>query len=113
MARAGERSGAGDRLPTMLATVVVILSLVVMPPVLVVARWAGRRAANRETIPWRPIFQLVEHRTRCLGHTRARVEGELGPALGIPPWAWGELFALRRPLERKPRAAPPEPEGRS
>jgi hypothetical protein len=72
--------------------------------VVVTAYGLGRRAGKRQTIPWRPIFQLVEHRTRCLRHERARVERELGPLLGIPPWAWQELFALRRPLRRRPAA---------
>jgi len=29
-------------------------------------------------MPWRPIFQLVDHRTHCLRHEPARVQAELG-----------------------------------
>jgi hypothetical protein len=72
-----------------------------------VANRLGRRAGMRETVPWRPIFQLVEHRKRCLAHDRVRVQRDLGPVLGIPEWAWAELAALRRPLLR--RAARIEP----
>jgi hypothetical protein len=94
----------------MSSTVAVILPLTLVPVVVIaIARRCGRRAAARETLPWRPIFQLVEHRTRCLGHDPARVERDLGPILGIPAWAWRELFALRRPLDRRrPSGSTPE-----
>jgi hypothetical protein len=59
----------------------------------------GRRRGQGVTIPWRPIFQIVDHRHRCLGHDRARVERDLGSLLPVPPWAWDELLALRRPLD--------------
>jgi hypothetical protein len=73
-----------------------------------VASRLGRRAGMRETVPWRPIFQLVEHRARCLAHDRLRVERDLGPILGIPEWAWTELATLRRPLLRRAvRIEPP------
>jgi len=100
------RTGAVRRLNVMslvLAAVCIVLALAVI----VAAYRLGRRAGKRQTIPWRPIFQLVEHRTRCLHHDRSRVERELGPALGIPPWAWKELFALRRPLARRGAAERP------
>ena len=84
---------------------VIAVCIVVASAVVAAAYRLGRRAGMRQTIPWRPIFQLVEHRTRCLQHERARVERELGPLLGIPPWAWQELFALRRPLVRRGAAA--------
>jgi hypothetical protein len=87
-------------LPVSLVVLVAVLSIVLSYDV-------GRRAGARMTIPWRPIFQLVDHRTRCLGCARARVESELGPLLRIPPWAWGELFAMRRPLERRSRPSVP------
>lgn len=53
-------------------------------------------------MPWRPIFQLVDHRTRCLGHDVAKVRAELGRIVPLSPVAWGELSAMRRPV-----AAPP------
>jgi len=90
----------------MLTAVSVILVLAA-PATVLLAYAAGRRAAKKKTVPWRPIFQLVDHRTLCLGHDRARVERELGELLHIPAWAWGELFAMRRPLDRRtlrPRA---------
>jgi len=64
--------------------------------------FAGRAAAQTKTSSWRPIFQLVDHRARCLGHERPRLMRELGERLAIPPWAWDELLAVRRPLERRP-----------
>lgn len=72
-----------------------------------VARRLGHRAGMQQTIPWRPIFQLLEHRVRCLDHDHARVQRELGPSLGIPDWAWTELSALRRPLLRRARRIEP------
>ncbi len=71
--------------------------------VVLVAHRLGRRAGMQQTIPWRPIFQLVEHRARCLAHERLRVQRDLGPVLGIPDWAWAELATLRRPLLRRAR----------
>jgi len=91
----------------MFTAVSVILVLAVSTAVLL-GYVAGRHAAKKKTVPWRPIFQLVDHRTRCLGHDQARVERELGDLLQIPAWAWGELFAMRRPLDRRtlrPRTA--------
>jgi hypothetical protein len=102
-ASARVRSGGVRRLKVMssaLAAVCIVLAFAVI----VAAYRLGRRAGKRQTIPWRPIFQLVEHRTRCLHHDRLRVERELGAALGIPSWAWKELFALRRPLARRAAA---------
>ncbi len=82
-----------------------MLVIVVGSGIVVAAYHMGRRAGMRQTIPWRPIFQLVEHRTRCLGQDPTRVQGDLGPLLGVPAWAWSELFALRRPLARRSGAA--------
>ena len=85
-----------------------VILVLTAPAAVLVAYAAGRRTGKKTTVPWRPIFQLVDHRTRCLGHDRARVEQELGELLHIPAWAWGELFAMRRPLDRRtlrPRAA--------
>ncbi len=48
-------------------------------------------------MPWRPIFQLVDHRTHCLGQDTRRVQTELGTLFALPPVAWRELFAMRRP----------------
>jgi hypothetical protein len=62
---------------------------------------AGRRAARKETLPWRQIFQLVDHRARCLAHPPPRIERELGGVLPIPPVAWPILLAPRRPLDRR------------
>ncbi len=60
-------------------------------------------------MPWRPIFQLVDHRTHCLGHDVARVRADLGSIVPLSPVAWGELSALRRPVAaaavRRPVAA--------
>ncbi len=50
-------------------------------------------------MPWRPIFQLVDHRAHCLGHDAARVRSELGALLPLTPVAWGELLAMRRPVQ--------------
>jgi len=71
--------------------------------VLAVAYVSGRRAGRRKTVPWRPIFQLVDHRVRCLGHERVQVQQEIGSLLHIPPWAWDEIFAMRKPLDRRRR----------
>lgn len=86
----------------MLSAVSIVIVLAV-PTVLLGAYAAGRLAGRRKTVPWRPIFQLVDHRTHCLGHEAARVQQDLGMLLAIPPWAWAELFAMRRPLDRRPR----------
>jgi len=53
-------------------------------------------------MPWRPIFQLVDHRTHCLRHEPARVQAELGSLLALPPVAWRELLAMRRPIDPSP-----------
>jgi len=53
------------------------------------------------TVPWRPIFQLVDHRVRCLGQDRVRVQEDVEKWLPIPPWAWQEIFAMRTPLDRR------------
>jgi hypothetical protein len=84
----------------MLAAVSVIYLLAV-PTAVFLGYVAGRHTAKKKTVPWRPIFQLVDHRRRCLGHERARIERELGDLLQIPAWAWGEVFAMRRPLDRR------------
>jgi hypothetical protein len=81
-----------------------VLSIVVVvaaPALIALAHAAGRHAGKQMTLPWRPIFQLVDHRVHCLGHDRRRVELELGDLLGIPAWAWPELLSLRRPLDRR------------
>lgn len=49
-------------------------------------------------MPWRPIFQLVDHRIHCLGHDAARVRADLGAVLPLTPAAWTEVAALRRPV---------------
>jgi hypothetical protein len=57
-------------------------------------------------MPWRPIFQLVDHRAHCLGQDPRRIQAELGSRLPLPPVAWRELLAMRRPVTRpQPRAA--------
>jgi hypothetical protein len=86
-------------------TAVSISILLAVPAILLAAYAAGRHAGRRETVPWRPIFQLVDHRVRCLGHDRARVQSELESVLPVPSWAWPELFAMRRPLDRRPLRA--------
>ena len=53
-------------------------------------------------MPWRPIFQLVDHRTHCLGHDPIRVQAELGSLFALPAVAWGELLAMRRPSHPPP-----------
>jgi hypothetical protein len=85
----------------MVSVLGVVLSLLCAAGTVAAAHAAGRRAGKRLTVPWRPIFQLVDHRTRCLGQQRARVQQDLGSRLPIPPWAWEELFAMRRPLDRR------------
>jgi hypothetical protein len=85
----------------MLSTITIML---VAAPVAALAGYvAGRAAAQTKTSSWRPIFQLVDHRARCLGHDRPRLTDELGERLAIPPWAWDELLAMRRPLDRRAR----------
>ncbi len=49
-------------------------------------------------MPWRPIFQLVDHRIHCLGHDSVRVRDDLGAVLPLSPVAWTELSAMRRPV---------------
>jgi hypothetical protein len=66
-----------------------------------VALWAyraGRRTGSKKTMPWRPIFQLVDHRTHCLGHDATRVRSDLQNQLPLTPVAWGEVLAMRRPV---------------
>jgi len=77
------------------------------PLVSIAAYRAGRRTGGRKTMPWRPIFQLVDHRTHCLGHEPAQVQRDLGALLPLPPVAWRELLAMRRPLPpiMRPRVA--------
>lgn len=53
-------------------------------------------------MPWRPIFQLVDHRAHCLGHDVSRVRAELGNIVPLSPAAWGELTAMRRPVPATP-----------
>ena len=81
----------------MLAWVLVII-VSVTPLLCATAYVIGRHASQGVTIPWRPIFQLVDHRQRCLGQGRERIRAELGGLLPVAPWAWDELFALRVPL---------------
>ncbi len=76
--------------------------------VVLLAYLAGRYAGKRETIPWRPIFQLVEHYTTCLGEDPAAVTERITAALRIPAWAWqeisrrhGALDGSRRVLRRE------------
>jgi hypothetical protein len=71
------------------------------PVVVLGAYLAGRHSRRKGTIPWRPIFQLVDHRTRCLGQDRPRVQRELGLLLHVPPWAWDEIFAMRKLFSRR------------
>jgi hypothetical protein len=78
---------------------VIGLTVAAYPGVAMKAYWAGRRTGSRKTMPWRPIFQLVDHRTHCLGHAPARVQAELGPLLSLSSLAWGELLAMRRPVK--------------
>jgi hypothetical protein len=57
-------------------------------------------------MPWRPIFQLVDHRTHCLRHEPARVQAELGTLFSLSSLAWGELLAMRRPVKVSALRAP-------
>jgi hypothetical protein len=84
----------------MLSTITIML--LAAPVAFLTGYFAGRAAAQTKTSSWRPIFQLVDHRARCLGHERPRLARELGERLAIPPWAWDELLAIRRPLDRRP-----------
>jgi len=84
------------------------LTAAACPGVAVRAYWAGRRTSGRKTMPWRPIFQLVDHRTHCLGHDAEKVRADLGTLLPLTPVAWRELLAMRRPVNvarLRPRAA--------
>jgi hypothetical protein len=84
------------------------LTVAACPWVALRAHRAGRRTGGRKTMPWRPIFQLVDHRIHCLGHEPARVQAELGALLALPPVAWRELLAMRRPAKPanlRPRVA--------
>jgi hypothetical protein len=76
-----------------------IVIALLTPLIAVIAYGLGRRPGKRMTVPWRPIFQLVDHRQRCLGHDRTRLQREIGTLLSVPPWAWDQLLALRRPLD--------------
>jgi hypothetical protein len=87
--------------------VVAIVIVLVGTVAVVVAYQLGRHTGMHQTIPWRPIFQLIEHRSRCLAHDHSRVQRDLGPPLGIPEWAWSELSVLRRPLLRRARRIEP------
>jgi len=49
---------------------------------------AGRHRANSKTVPWRIIFQLIEHRRRCLGEPPSEVIAGLAGKLGIPRETW-------------------------
>jgi hypothetical protein len=77
--------------------IILVLAALAVPVVAARAYRAGRRAGGRKTMPWRPIFQLVDHRAHCLGHDAARVKAELGAHFPLPPVAWGQLLAMRRP----------------
>lgn len=57
-------------------------------------------------MPWRPIFQLVDHRMHCLGHDAARVRADLEAVFPLSPTAWTEVAALRRPVPTPRTAAP-------
>jgi hypothetical protein len=83
-----------------------MLVVIVGAALVALAQRIGRRAGMRRTIPWRPIFQLLEHRTRCLDQDRTQVERELGEMLGIPLWAWRELGSPGRPAARRAGGTP-------
>jgi len=85
----------------MTAAVIAIAAAVV---VVLVSYVAGHSAGKRETVPWRPIFQLVDHYRKCLGEDPAAVQARLTGALDVPPWAWDELLRRRPavPLARRP-----------
>jgi hypothetical protein len=84
------------------AWIIVGVAVAASPWVALRAYRAGRRTGGRKTMPWRPIFQLVDHRMHCLGHEPARVQAELGARLELPPVAWSELLATRRRLQALP-----------
>jgi hypothetical protein len=78
--------------------IIILLTTALVPLVARRAYRAGQRTGSRKTMPWRPIFQLVDHRTRCLGHDPTRVRNELATAFALPSVAWKELLALRPPI---------------
>jgi hypothetical protein len=82
--------------------IIIVLAAIALPVVAKRAYRAGRRAGGRKTMPWRPIFQLVDHRTHCLGHDAAQVEADLGALFPLPPVAWEQLLAMRRPATPPP-----------
>jgi hypothetical protein len=86
--------------------IVIVLAAIALPLVAKRAYEAGRRAGGRKTMPWRPIFQLVDHRSHCLGHDPERVKTELGALFPLPPVAWERLLGMRRPsAPARPRSA--------
>jgi hypothetical protein len=82
--------------------IIIVLAAIALPVVAKRAYEAGRRAGSRKTMPWRPIFQLADHRAHCLGHDAAQVKAELGALFPLPPVAWGQLLAMRRPATSPP-----------
>lgn len=78
--------------------IIIVCTTALAPLIARRAYRAGQRAGGRKTMPWRPIFQLVDHRTRCLGHDPARIRRDLDAAFALPPVAWRELLARRPPL---------------
>jgi hypothetical protein len=85
-----------------------IIAIIAAVLVVVASYLAGRVAGKRETIPWRPIFQLVDHYTRCRGEDPAAVRARITAELQIPSWAWQELLRRREPLVRGRRTIRPE-----
>ena len=78
---------------------IIIVLTTALAPLVARRAYRGRpRTGGRKTMPWRPIFQLVDHRTRCLSHDAVRVRRELGAQFALPPVAWKELLALRPPI---------------
>jgi hypothetical protein len=82
--------------------IIIAVTVVACPEVARRAWRIGRRTGGRKTMPWRPIFQLVDHRVHCLGHQPERVRADLGSRLPLPTVAWGELLAMRRPAPAIP-----------
>src|SRR4051794_14582035 len=102
-----ERSCGANRLR--LVTAPLLIAIAAAAVIVLVSYVAGRSAGRRETVPWRPIFQLVDHYGRCLGENHETVRRRLSAALDVPPWAWDELLRRRAPLAAPRRGAEPEP----
>ncbi len=78
---------------------------------------AGRHRVSSKTVPWRIIFQLIEHRRGCLGEPPSEVVAGLAGKLGISKetwarcvWAWEGQGASAARLLHAQRDGSPNPD---